>query len=399
MVCFAVFALAACGEQKAPSPAPKVAPSVDVAKVVYERITEWDEFTGRLQAPEEVALIPRVSGYLKSVNFKEGSLVQKGQVLFTIDSSEFVTEVERLKAELEISKSAYGLSKSDFQRASKLYSQSVVSEELIDTRRSSMAQSAAAVASVSAALKRAELNVEYTQVTSPISGRVSFARETAGNYVTAGKSYLTSLVSISKMYAYFDVDERTYLKYAALSAAKKRDNPRSGSNVVYMSLANDSDFGRQGQIDFVDNSVDRETGTIRVRAVFSNKENHLLPGLFARIRVAGSGAYDGVLVDDKAIFTDLNKKYVLLLGANNVLQYRNVRLGEKLHGLRIISSGLSEGDVIVVNSLQKVRPNVTIAPNLTNMAGRAQLEEIHRAQRLLDGNSLTASVPVKRSQG
>tara|TARA_R110001583_G_scaffold115267_2_gene265809 strand:+ start:2277 stop:3509 length:1233 start_codon:yes stop_codon:yes gene_type:complete len=399
LVSLTALLLVACGEQPAQQANRPAAPKVDVANVLYERITEWDQFTGRLQAPEKVTLVPRVSGYIESINFKEGALVQKGDVLFTIDSRVFTAEYERLKAELTSAISANQLAENDYERANKLFHQKAVSEELIDTRRSNMHQTAAAVASVKAALTSAQLNVEYTQVTAPITGRVSYANETAGNYVTAGQTHLTSLVSTSHMYAYFDIDEQTYLKYAALSFENKRQNPRLGNNAVVMALANETSFNHQGVIDFVDNTVDQQTGTIRVRANFANQENQLLPGLFARISIAGSESYDSILIDDKAIFTDLNNKFVLVVNDKNTLEYRSVSLGEKLHGLRIITAGLSPNDTIVVNSLQKVRPNVTIEPNLTDMANSEKLEALHQAQRLLDNQPLTARVADDASQG
>ncbi|MBB1437627.1 efflux RND transporter periplasmic adaptor subunit [Shewanella sp. SG41-4] len=399
LVSLTALLLVACGKQPAQQANTPAAPKVDVANVLYERITEWDQFTGRLQAPEKVTLVPRVSGYIESINFKEGALVQKGDVLFTIDSSVFTAEYERLKAELTSAISANQLAKNDYERANKLFHQKAVSEELIDTRRSNMHQTAAAVASVKAALTSAQLNVEYTHVTAPITGRVSYANETAGNYVTAGQTHLTSLVSTSHMYAYFDIDERTYLKYAALSFENKRQSPRLGNNAVVMALANETSFNHQGVIDFVDNTVDQQTGTIRVRANFANQDNQLLPGLFARISIAGSESYDSILIDDKAIFTDLNNKFVLVVNDKNTLEYRSVSLGEKLHGLRIITAGLSPNDTIVVNSLQKVRPNVTIEPNLTAMADSDKLEALHQAQRLLDNQPLTARVADDASQG
>ncbi|MGI2001661.1 efflux RND transporter periplasmic adaptor subunit [Shewanella frigidimarina] len=399
LVSLTALLLVACGKQPAQQANTPAAPKVDVANVLYERITEWDQFTGRLQAPEKVTLVPRVSGYIESINFKEGALVQKGDVLFTIDSSVFTAEYERLKAELTSAISANQLAENDYERANKLFHQKAVSEELIDTRRSNMHQTAAAVASVKAALTRAQLNVEYTHVTAPITGRVSYANETAGNYVTAGQTHLTSLVSTSHMYAYFDIDEQTYLKYAALSFENKRQSPRLGNNAVVMALANETNFNHQGVIDFVDNTVDQQTGTIRVRANFANQDNQLLPGLFARISIAGSESYDSILIDDKAIFTDLNNKFVLVVNDKNTLEYRSVSLGEKLHGLRIITAGLSPNDTIVVNSLQKVRPNVTIEPNLTDMVDSDKLEALHQAQRLLDNQPLTASVADDASQG
>ncbi|MEH6463780.1 MAG: efflux RND transporter periplasmic adaptor subunit [Shewanella psychromarinicola] len=399
LVSLTALLLVACGEQPAQQANTSAAPKVDVANVLYERITEWDQFTGRLQAPEKVTLVPRVSGYIESINFKEGALVQKGDVLFTIDSSVFIAEYERLKAELTSAISANQLAKNDYARANKLFYQKAVSEELIDTRRSTMHQTAAAVASVNAALTRAQLNVEYTHVTAPITGRVSYANETAGNFVTAGQTHLTSLVSTSHMYAYFDIDEQSYLKYAALSFENKRQNPRLGNNAVVMALANETSFNHQGVIDFVDNAVNQQTGTIRVRANFANQDNQLLPGLFARISIAGSESYQRILIDDKAIMTDLSNKFVLVVSDKNILEYRGVSLGAKLHGLRIITAGLSPNDTIVVNSLQKVRPNVTIEPNLTDMAGDGQLEALHQAQQILDNQPLTAHVADDASQG
>ncbi|QDE32962.1 MULTISPECIES: efflux RND transporter periplasmic adaptor subunit [Shewanella] len=400
LVSLTALLLVACGQQspqqQASAPA---APEVSVATVINERITEWDQFTGRLQAPEKVTLVPRVSGYIESVNFKEGALVNKGDVLFTIDSKVFAAEAERLEAELTSAMSANQLARNDFERANKLFNQQAVSEELIDTRRSNMHQTAAAVASVKAALTSAKLNLEYTQVTAPITGRVSFANETAGNYVTAGQTQLTKLVSTENMHAYFDIDEQTYLKYATLSGETKRQDPRSGNNTVLMALANETEFTHQGVIDFVDNTVNQQTGTIRVRATFSNPDNLLIPGLFARVSIAGSASYQGILIDDKAIFTDLNNKYVLIVNAQNTLEYRGVTLGEKIQGLRIITAGLQPNETIVVNSLQKVRPSVTISPKLIEMAERSQIEAIQQAQLLFENQPLTAQVTDDASQG
>ncbi|UCX06433.1 efflux RND transporter periplasmic adaptor subunit [Shewanella glacialimarina] len=400
IVSLTALLLTACGNESPPQQAmPPAAIEVNVANVIHERITEWDQFTGHLQAPEEVTLVPRVSGYIESVNFKEGALVNKGDVLFTIDSRVFAAEAERLQAELTSAISANELAKNDFERANKLFNQQAVSEELIDTRRSNLHQTAAAVASVKAALTRATLNVEYTQVTAPIAGRVSYANETAGNYVTAGQTQLTSLVSTSNMYAYFDIDEQTYLKYSSLSAQNQRQDPRSGNNTVLMALANQTEFTYQGVIDFVDNAVNQQTGTIRVRASFENLDNRLLPGLFARISIAGSASYQGILIDDKAIFTDLNNKFVLVVNTQNTLEYRGITLGEKIHGLRIVTAGLQPKDIIVVNSLQKVRPNVTITPKLTEMADSSQIEALHQAQLLFDTQPLTARVADDANQG
>lgn len=397
----AAFVLSACGEQTTQQGPAPTAPKVDVAQVLHERVTEWDEFTGRLQAPESVTLIPRVSGYIESVNFKEGALVKKGDVLFRIDPSVFEVEVARLKADLASAISAEQLATNDLERARKLFDQKAVSAELLDTRESNKRQTAAAVASVKAALMRAELDLAYTQVQAPIDGRVSYANVTTGNYVTAGQSVLTSLVSTASMYAYFDVDEQTYLKYVKLTAEKKRNDPRAGDNPVYMALANERDYHHIGMVDFVDNAMDKQTGTIRVRATFDNEDNRLLPGLFVRLRTAGSGAYEGILIDDKAVGTDLNNKFVLVVGDDGTVEYRGVTLGEKVQGLRVVTQGLAAEDKIVVNGMQRVRPKMQIEPNMVDMVDSEKLEALRQAQLMLDKNQdhLTAQAVETASRG
>ena len=362
----AALVLAACSNPEAAeetaAPAP---PQVSVAQVVHERITEWDEFTGRLQAPQTVQLIPRVSGYIEEVHFNEGALVDKGDLLVQIDPKPFATEVARLKAELQSAQSAAVQAEKEYRRAEKLSSQRAISAELLDSRLARKQQTAATVASVEAALERAELDLSYTRITAPISGRVSYAQVTAGNFVSAGQSQITSLVSTEKMYAYFDVDEQSYLKYARLAETGKRADTRdSTSNPVYMALANDSNYQYVGRVDFVDNRIDAQTGTIRIRASFPNEDNDLLPGLFARIRLVGSDSYEGILIDEKAVGTDLNNKFVLVVNSNNELEYRAIELGEKVNGLRIVTEGLTPTDKIVVNGLQRVRANMQVDPQL-----------------------------------
>lgn len=377
--------LTACGSaETSPQAQQPPTPKVSVANVLNESVTEWDEFTGRLEAPEQVTLIPRVSGYINSVNFNEGALVQKGDILFQIDADIFAAEVQRLKANLVSATAAQKLAKNDYDRAYKLYKKKAVSEELLDTRQANMHQTIAEVASVKAALVRAELDLAYTKVKAPISGRVSYANVTTGNYVTAGQTELTSLVSTAHMYAYFDIDEQTYLKYVQLTASNQRNDQRAGDNPVFMALANEADFSHSGVIDFVDNAINRTTGTIRVRARFANLNNDLLPGLFTRIRIAGSGTYKGILIDDKAIGTDLSNKFVLVVGEANKLEYRGVTLGEKVQGLRIIKGGLKAHERIVVNGLQKVRPNMVVAPVIVPMATEDNLSALRHDQAVLE---------------
>ncbi|GAA3544567.1 efflux RND transporter periplasmic adaptor subunit [Zobellella aerophila] len=389
--------LAACERPQAAAGAP-AAPEVQVATVIHERITEWDEFTGRLQAPETVVLMPRVSGYVQRVHFREGSLVEPGEPLFQLDPAPFQAEVARLKAELHGAQTALKLAASDYRRADALRAGRAISEEVLDARLAHKQQAAAAVASVTAALQRAELDLAYTKVTAPIGGRVSNAQVTAGNYVSAGQTPLTRIVSTEEMHAYFDMDEQTYLKYAVLSREGRRADAREDDNPVFMALAGSGGFDRVGRIDFVDNAVDQQTGTIRLRASFANQDGSLLPGLFARIRLAGSGSYRGVLIDDKAIGTDLNHKFVLVVNEQDRLEYRGVTLGGKISGLRIIKTGLSPNERIVVNGLQRVRPEMTITPTLVDMAEAGQLSGLRANQALLDkaGAGLTARAePVR----
>lgn len=390
----AALVLTACGQPEAATAAQAPSsPTVDVATVVQQKITESDEFTGRLQAPETVVLMPRVSGYLDKVLFNEGALVKAGDLLFQIDNRAFVAEVNRLSAQLQNARSQQQLAQSDLRRAEKLRGQKAIAEELLDARRARFEQANAEVASVQAALVKAQLDLSHTEVRSPISGRVSNALITAGNFVQAGQSQLTSIVSTNQMYAYFDADEQIYLKYVALAAAGQREDSRSNSPVL-MALSSDQEFSFRGELDFLDNSVNPQTGTIRARAVFQDPQNRLIPGLFARLKLAGSASYDGILIDDKAIGTDLNNKFVLLLDDQQQLQYQPVTLGEKIGGLRVITSGLKAKDRIVVNGLQRVRPSMHITPNPVEMAKPDQLSQLRQLQQALDSAEVTAAQAV-----
>lgn len=385
--------LIACGEVAEPQvQAQAQAPVVSVAPVIHERLTEWDEFTGRLQAPESVELRPRVSGYIDKVAFEEGAIVEAGTPLFFIDRRPFEAEVKRLNAELTGVKSRLKLAQISYQRADTLSAKNTLSKEIFDNRFAELEQAKASVQSVSAALDLAKLNLSYTHVEAPITGRVSSAGITAGNYVSAGQSVLTTIVSTDRVYAYFNTDEQTYLKYVKLAKEGTRPSSRDVKNPVFMALANESDYPHEGFIDFIDNQVNPATGTIRARAVFSNEDGAFVPGLFARIKLVGSSSYEGILIDDKAIGTDLNNKFVLVLDENNTVQYRQVTMGEKLNGLRIIKSGLNAEDQIVVKGLQRVRPGTPVAPEFVDMVDKDTLTELHALQQRVDGILDRASV-------
>lgn len=371
-----MLSLSACSDD-APSPTAAMAmpppPTVSVAQVLEKEISEWDEFTGRLEAVKNVELRPRVSGYIESVEFKEGALVEKGQLLFKIDAKPFRSEVSRLKAELISAQAQIDLAKRDLGRASSLKQTNAISQELLDNRSTQLTKATADADSVKAALRNAELNLSYTHVKAPISGRVSRANITEGNYVSQGDSVLTRLVSTHNMYAYFDVDEHTYMRISSLSRTKGRsinDKP------VLMNFTEGEAYKYRGKIDFVDNQIDTTTGTIRLRAVFDNNEGLFTPGMFVRLKLQISSQHTGILVNEKAIGTDLNHKFVLVVGAENIVEYRSVELGRRMGALRVIESGVSKDDVIIVQGLQRARPGAGISPQMVDMVPKSVIEQM-----------------------
>jgi multidrug efflux system membrane fusion protein len=379
----APLVLSGCQDSHAEAPASAPPPpTVEVAQVLVEQVTELDQYTGRLESPQTVTVMPRVSGYVDRVHFREGHLVEAGEVLFSIDNRLFVAEVNRLKAELSSAQTSLNQAIKDYERAQRLSKTKAISQETVDARFADKQRSVASVSALKAALAKAELDLEFTLVRAPITGKVSFAEVTKGNYVTTGQTVLTSLVSTSKMYAYFDIDERSFLKYQEINNLISADGEIE--NVVQMALANDTDFPHIGYIDFVDNAIDEATGTIQVRAVFDNADKQFLPGMFAKMRIAGSDSYQGVLIDNKAIGTDLNNKYVLVLGDDNIVQYRAIALGEGLNGLRIVLDGLKGDEKIVVNGLQRVRANMPVTPDEVAMADEKTLANIRQQQALRD---------------
>jgi RND family efflux transporter MFP subunit len=353
--------------EKTPPAAPPLQ-QVTVAEVPQREVAEWDEFTGRLEAVDQVEIRPRVSGYITRVTFDEGKEVNKGEVLFEIDPRPYQAELARAEAELERARSAASLAASDVQRADKLVKAQAISREEYDSRTSAEAQGGATVRAAEAAVRTARLNLEWTRVRSPIAGRVSNAMVTPGNLVDAGPpaTLLTTVVSMDPMYVYFDSDEQTYLRYAG-RAKGSAANWREARLPVYLGLANETGYPHEGRLDFVDNQVDPKTGTIRTRAVFSNRSRALTPGLFARVKLVGTEKTNALLVRDAAIGTDQDRKFVLVLGAGDSLAYRPVVPGRLIDGLRIIDSGLQPGERVVVNGLMRVRPGMKVAATLTSM--------------------------------
>ncbi|HYJ11466.1 MAG TPA: efflux RND transporter periplasmic adaptor subunit [Polyangiaceae bacterium] len=361
--------LAACARPAAQQAEPPP-PSVSVAEVISREITEWDELTGRLEAVNTVEIRPRVSGFVSSVTFDEGALVRRGQLLFQIDPRPFQAQVDRLSAELIRSRATVQRTASELKRAERLAGENAMSLEERERRASAAEEANAQVAAVEAALRASQLDLEFTRVTSPIDGRVGRAIVTEGNLVSTGPgeaTLLTTVVSLDPIYASFDADEQMFLRYGDLAREGKRASARQAGVPIHMALANDEDFPRVGAMNFLDNQVDPSTGTIHGRAVFRNADRSLTPGLFVRLRLIGTGSYRGVLIQDRAVGTDLDKRFVFVVDGSQKVQYRAVTLGPIVDGLRVVRSGLNAGDVVVVNGLQRVRPGVTIAPERVAM--------------------------------
>ena len=357
------------GGKKEPPAAPQPQ-AVTVAEVPEREIAEWDEFTGRLEAVDQVEIHPRVTGYIKRVTFAEGKEVKKGEVLFEIDPRPYEADLARAEAELESARSAASLAKSEVQRAGKLVDMQAISREEFDSRTSAEVQGGAQVRALEAAVQTARLNLDWTRVRSPIAGRVSNALVTAGNLVQAGPpagAVLTTVVSVDSMYLYFDSDEQTYLRYAGRARSSGGTNWRTARLPVYLGLANESGFPHEGRLDFVDNQVDPSSGTIRTRAVFSNRSRALTPGLFARVKLVGTEKMNATLVRDAAIGTDQDRRFVLVVGPGDTLAYRPIVPGRLTDGLRIVTSGLKPGERIVVNGLMRVRPGMRVTPTLAAM--------------------------------
>ncbi|MBO9874185.1 efflux RND transporter periplasmic adaptor subunit [Xanthomonas hawaiiensis] len=354
-VALLVATLAACGgkanEQGAPPP-----PSVGVAPALQKQISQWDEFSGRVEAVEHVDLRPRVSGYIDKVAYVEGQEVKKGQVLFTIDARSYRADLARAEADLVRARTQAKLSASEAARAKTLSEQQAISTESWEQRRAAAEQAQADVLAAQAAVDSARLNLEWTQVRAPIDGRAGRAMVTAGNLVTAGDSasVLTTLVSLDKVHVYFDADEGTFLRYAQMARDGQRPSERDGSLPVQVGLVGEDGYPHAGKVDFLDNQLVRSTGTIHVRALLDNADRRFTPGLFARVRLLGSGRFDAVLIDDRAVLTDQDRKYVYVVDKDGKAQRRDVQLGRSAEGLRIVQSGLSAGDRVIVDGVQKV---------------------------------------------
>lgn len=368
----AVSALAgaSCRPPVAGTAPPAPVPTVTVAKGIARTVTEYDDFVGRLESPQSVEIRARVSGYLEKVHFREGSEVKQGDLLFTIDPRPYQATVDRFQADLDRAKIRAELARSEASRAEKLVASRAISSEEAEARVKALTEAEAAIRSAEAGLNASKLDVEFTSIHAPISGRIGQALVTPGNLVGGGTSdatLLTTLVALDPIYCYVEVDERSSLKYRTLAREGKRESALFKEIPARMGLTNELGFPHEGKIDFVDNAIKPDTGTIRARGVFSNTDRLMAPGFFARLRIPGSGTYEAVLVRDSALGSDQGRPYVLVVDPDNKVQYRAVVTGPMENGLRIIREGLKPDERIVITGLLAARPGAVVNPTESEM--------------------------------
>ena len=357
--------LAACGKNNsAPGGAGQMPPAqVTVATVETRDLVEWEEFTGRIEAMEMVELRPRVSGYITKVHFKAGTLVKEGDVLFTVDQRSFQTKVQSAEAEVARTEASSRAAKLEFDRVSKLLAARAISPEEAETRESAFLQSEAVLNAALAASRSAQIELEHTEVKAPIAGRISRAVTTTGNFVTAGTTVLTTIVSVDPVYVYTDIDENSLLKLQALQREGQLFTDEKGRVPVGVQLANETAFEHEGYIESFDNRLDAGTGSMVLRCELPNADGKLIPGLFTRVRLPMTAMYPALLVDEKSILTDQANKYVLGINENNLSVYKPVVVGPGIEGMRIIRSGLSAGERIIINGMARLpMPGMPVQP-------------------------------------
>lgn len=357
---FASLLLAACHkpEEGAGGHFQMPPPGVTVSPPIQQEVQEWDEFTGRIDAAESVEIRPRVSGYIDKIHFKSGQMVKKGDLLVTIDPRPFQALLDRAEAEVQRAKTKVELSKKELDRADKLIAAKAISTEEADTKSMTFREANDALRSAEAAVKAAALDVEFASVKSPLDGRVSREMVTAGNYVSGVAGFTTLLTTVVKadpVYAYADVDESTFLRYQRLGLL---DKPTPAE----MQLEGEKDYPHKGRIESFDNRISGTTGSILVRAEFENKDGSLRPGTFVRMRLPAGPKYNALLVTEEAIGTDQGRKFVLTVNKENMTEYKPVEIGPLIGDKRVIRSGVTKDENVIINGLAKVRPGMPVAP-------------------------------------
>jgi len=375
---FLVVLLAASGCRRASVPSQGPLP-VNVVTAIEKEVNEWDEFTGRLDPVESVEIRPRVSGYITEIHFEAGAIVKKGDLLYVIDPRPYQADFDRASAEVDRMDAQLKLAQIELNRAKELRDKNTISASEFDQKAATYQGSAAAKSSAEATKNSAALNLEFTQIKSPIDGRVSDARITLGNLVQPGagpESVLTTVVSVDPIYAKVDADENAVLKYVKLSSEGKRVSARTEKIPAFVELGNETDFPHQGDVDFVDNRLDPGTGTVRARVVLKNwNPNLITPGFFVRVRVAGATPYRAALVEDKVISSQQGLKYAFVVKPDNTVERRNLETGSIFEGKRIVKHGLKDGEKVVSTRLQLLQPGMKVQPIPEEPAGGADTKK------------------------
>jgi membrane fusion protein, multidrug efflux system len=368
-----LFALALAGCDKKAQSQVGAPPPVTVAQPVKRTVTDWDEFTGRFEAIQEVQVRARVGGFVNSVEFKDGAIVRAGDLLYIIDPRPFEAVVLQAEGQLADARAKGELAKRDLQRGLTLVQTSAVSEQVVDQRRQALQAARAAETQADGALKAAQLNVEFTHVVAPITGRVSRHLVTPGNLVQGSEgaaTLLTSIVSLDPIYIYFDVDEATYLKNNRLWFEGKRPSSRDTANAVQVTLTGETKPSHEGKMDFLDNRLNVSTGTLRSRAIIPNHDLSILPGQFGRVRLIGSSPYEALLLPDTAIATDQSRKIVFVVKDDDTVEARAVELGPLDEGLRVVRTGLKPNDHVIIDGIQRARVGAKVAPKKAEIGGK-----------------------------
>lgn len=364
----ATAVLAACSPS-APPPPPK--PHVSAARPLKRQVVDWDDYVGRFEAVQDVEIRPRISGTVESVNFREGVEVAKGQVLFTIDPRPYRAAAEQARADLAKAQALVTNARTELARAQKLVDAQAVSREEFETKEANLRSAVAAAGAARANLEAKSLDLAFTTVRSPISGRVSDKRVSIGTYVAAGQTVLTRVVTVNPIRFAFEGAETFYLKYVRQAQAGERESSRYAPNPVDIKLADETSYRWHGLMKFVDNAIDRNSGTIRAFAEVSNPNGFLVPGMFGRARLLGSGTYSALLVPDEAIVTDQTRRFVYVVDKDGKSLQRNVETGPLVEGLRVIKTGLAPTEKVILDGLARLQPGMPVDAKLITLKPRA----------------------------
>ncbi len=364
-------------------PADRPTVSVEVARPLVREVVDWDEYFGRLSAVKSVGIKPRVDGYLESIHFEDGQLVEKGELLFVIDPRPYRSALAAARAERSRAQARTELARSESKRANQLLKRRVISDEQMDEREATLQEASATLRAAEAEVETNRLALEFTRITAPISGRVGARSVDVGNLISVGSSTstpLTTIVSLDPIYCDFDADERDVLKYIRLGITGERVSGRELAHPVLLGLVDEEGFPHTGELDFIDNRVDPNTGTMRARAVFPNPDHLLVPGMFGRVQIAGSGRYQGFLVPGHALATDLARQIVFVVNEDGQVATKPIEAGPRIGALRVIRSGLEASDRVIVSGVQQVRPGQHV--DVTESKIEADPKDFEFADRL-----------------